>query len=248
MRYFVIGDIHGFYDEMIAALNKAGFDSEDENHTLISLGDNFDRGPKPREVMKFLWKLPRKILIRGNHEDLLLECLRFRTYASHDVSNGTFKTIADFANMTPTMAGYLFDQACEETEHSGVRFFINELMVNYFEVGNYIFVHGWIPLKDEGYHPPYHIKNRNFSYNPNWREDASEIDWENARWNYSVDSYEKGLIEPGKIIVCGHWNTLEYHLKFNRKMSNEIFYGNGVIAIDGSTAGTGLVNVLVIED
>ena len=39
MRYFVVTDVHGFYDEMIEALDIAGFDPNNENHWLISLGD-----------------------------------------------------------------------------------------------------------------------------------------------------------------------------------------------------------------
>ena len=67
MKYFVVADVHGFYDEMKAALDEAGFDPENENHTLISCGDVIDRGKRPNEVVKYLVNLPRKILIRGNH-------------------------------------------------------------------------------------------------------------------------------------------------------------------------------------
>jgi serine/threonine protein phosphatase 1 len=72
--FFVVSDIHGFYKEMRDALDEAGFDPNNENHWLISCGDNWDRGPNPLEVMKYFRTLPRKILIRGNHEDLFEEC------------------------------------------------------------------------------------------------------------------------------------------------------------------------------
>ena len=75
MKYFVISDVHSYYYEMIDALNKAGFDPLNENHTLISLGDITDRGVWPNEVINYLMSLDRKILIRGNHEDLLEELL-----------------------------------------------------------------------------------------------------------------------------------------------------------------------------
>ena len=92
-KYFVIADVHGFYDEMIDGLNKAGFDKINPNHVLISLGDAMDRGPKPLEVVEYLVNLPRKILIRGNHEDLLQELFNGRSLCSCDITNGTFNTI-----------------------------------------------------------------------------------------------------------------------------------------------------------
>ena len=44
-KFFVVSDVHGFYDELLNALDDAGFDSENTDHYLISCGDNFDRGP-----------------------------------------------------------------------------------------------------------------------------------------------------------------------------------------------------------
>ena len=45
-RFLIISDIHGFYDEMIDALNKVKFNPETD--FLISLGDTIDRGPNPQ--------------------------------------------------------------------------------------------------------------------------------------------------------------------------------------------------------
>ena len=42
MRYFIISDIHGYYSVLKQELEKQGFDKDRD--TLISLGDNFDRG------------------------------------------------------------------------------------------------------------------------------------------------------------------------------------------------------------
>ena len=71
MKYFVVSDIHSFFDEFKKAIDKAGFDPKDENHTLVICGDLFDRGRQPIELIRYLnHEVPRKILIRGNHEDL----------------------------------------------------------------------------------------------------------------------------------------------------------------------------------
>ena len=68
MKYFCVSDVHGYYDQLLDALEKAGFDQTNPEHTLISCGDHFDRGRQPVEVMNYLMALPRKILIRGFHE------------------------------------------------------------------------------------------------------------------------------------------------------------------------------------
>lgn len=43
-KLFCISDVHGFYNEMREALDNAGFDPNNEEHWLISLGDIWDRG------------------------------------------------------------------------------------------------------------------------------------------------------------------------------------------------------------
>ena len=80
MKYFVVSDVHSFYDEMVAALTSVGFDYNNPDHILVSCGDLLDRGNKTLETLKYVNGLPkeRKILIRGNHEDLLTECIKRR--------------------------------------------------------------------------------------------------------------------------------------------------------------------------
>ena len=40
--YFIVADVHSFYDEMIKALNGAGFDVNNSMHIFVSLGDLLD--------------------------------------------------------------------------------------------------------------------------------------------------------------------------------------------------------------
>lgn len=235
-KFFVLSDVHGFYDEMIAALNAAGFDKDNPDHWLIHCGDAFDRGSQPLEVMNYFLSLPRAVLIRGNHEDLLLDCCNRMYWYDYDVSNGTYHTICnlgDYSGLTCT-----FDDACIHTK-GVIKPYINRL-VNYFETKNYVFVHGWIPVI------------------PNWR-DAHFYDWDQATWLNGIDMARKGITEPGKTIVCGHWHCSYGHMldsigtdnlisEFNEDANWEPYYSDGIIAIDRCTAYTGEVNVLVIED
>ena len=96
-RFVVISDVHGFYDEMITALNEVNFNPETD--FLISLGDNFDRGPKNKKVMDYLMALERKVLVRGNHEDLFEDLCHRRYPYQYDVSNGTYDAVCELGVM-----------------------------------------------------------------------------------------------------------------------------------------------------
>lgn len=235
-KFFVVSDIHGFFDEFKNALDNAGFDPDNNDHWLICCGDYFDRGPKPEELMNFLMKLPRVVLIRGNHEDLLVECCARGNFLSHDVHNKTVDTIRQLGG-----DNLFFYEDCGNTLNRVEPFF--NRMVNYFETKNYIFVHGWIPLNED----------YKCSYNPNWR-DSNDVEWEQARWTNGIDAGFNVLIEPNKTIVCGHWHCSYAHAIANHiNDKNHIadfspFYGDGFIAIDACTAYSGQVNVIVIED
>lgn len=69
-RDFVIGDIHGTYSVVAAALNGVGFDFGRDR--LFSVGDLVDRGPESRRALAFASN-PSIHACRGNHEDLFLE-------------------------------------------------------------------------------------------------------------------------------------------------------------------------------
>ena len=245
-KFFVMSDIHGFYDEMKLALDEAGFDPNNEEHWIVTCGDHFDRGPKPLRVMKYLQDLPRKILVKGNHEQLLMECIDRGYWYSHDRSNGTYQTICDLAP-----SAEVFDLACS-TAYWRVKDFIDG-MVDYFETKNYIFVHSWIPLIIEDDYPKYYTRDREYHFNPDWRN-ATEKEWDEARWGNPFEIAAQGLNQTGKTIVFGHWHTstgwakTENRSEFGEDAKFEPYYGDGFIAIDACTAHTGKVNVIVIED
>lgn len=247
-KLFCVSDIHGFYDELREALDNAGFDPNNDQHTLIVCGDCFDRGPKPGEVMSYLMSLPRKVLILGNHEKLLVECCERGYPGMHDMSNGTFGTINELGGAG---SGYAFDECCIRTL-ARTHVFLDS-MVNYFETKNYVFCHGFIPVTCNDNLPPYYRRNRSYSKMENWR-DASQYQWDDAAWLCSFDMIERGLgIE--KCIVAGHWHTsygrhmVEGTSEFGPDADFSPFnYNNKLIMIDGCTAHTGKVNVLVLED
>lgn len=64
-RTFVVGDIHGCYDELIRLSAQIGLKEDD---LLISVGDIIDRGGKSKEVYHYFRNRPNSIVLAGNHE------------------------------------------------------------------------------------------------------------------------------------------------------------------------------------
>ena len=65
-RDFAVGDIHGHFTRLQAALDAAGFNPAVDR--LFSVGDLVDRGPECEDVIKWLNK-PWFHPVRGNHDD-----------------------------------------------------------------------------------------------------------------------------------------------------------------------------------
>ena len=234
-KIFVVSDINGYYTLLEDALVRVGFDKENENHLLVCLGDYFDRGRENLEVLKFFERLKNKVLLRGNHEDLLLKLFQTGKFLPHNYINGTMTTLENFFGKysinpiddTIDFSGKtrMLDRVCE---------FIGET-INYFETENYVFVHGWLPEKAK---TTKDLKN------------ADDYAWEMARWTKWTDKYNGSRPFVDKTLVCGHMPTF-YANKFDAKRpknSTDIFHGNGVIAIDAGTHDSKNLNVLVLEE
>ncbi|MCM1237576.1 MAG: metallophosphoesterase [Ruminococcus flavefaciens] len=260
MKYFVVADVHGFYDLMIKALTEKGYFEEKKPHKLVICGDLFDRGLQAKEMEKFVVDLLEKdevILIRGNHEDLMLDLVnRLDEFVdmgieyTHHYSNRTVQTLMD---LTGCSFGELKEEPRKVAERMRATPFLKTIipaMLDYYETEKYIFVHGWIPCQASGYGgaPGW------YKYQKDWR-DAPKSDWMLARWYNGMLAAWQECIEPGKTIVCGHWccsyghTYLEKNIDIKKGMEDfKPYCGNGIIAIDATTAKNKVVNCIVIED
>ena len=86
-RDFIIGDLHGMYEQLFEHLQAVNFDVEKDR--CFSCGDLIDRGPDSEKCLSLIrepWFFP----VRGNHEETLIQTVRNpnSTTLADWVSNG----------------------------------------------------------------------------------------------------------------------------------------------------------------
>lgn len=235
---FAVSDVHGHYTALARALEARGFEADNENHVFLSAGDLFDRGQENAEVYAFVKALPRKILLRGNHEDLLREVLTEGVITPREMANGTDLTIRELLGEDAVdFFGRIERQGHEEAIAELVGFL--DSMGDYWEAGDFVFTHGWLPIEIDG---------RRARIREGWM-DAPAEEWNECRWLEWQQLYNVGALLAGKTIVCGH-RPARLGRSFDPMREpdcDEIFYGQGMIVLDGYTARSGRVNVLTVE-
>lgn len=202
-KYFVVSDVHSFYDELLRALHSKGFDLNNAEHYLILCGDAFDRGTKTVEVFELLKRLHengRLVYIRGNHEDLFISCVRKLTqgtYGYHDVTNGTIRTIASLMNCSEydIICG-CYDRLQFNKNVFDLVLFIDEVCVDFAQLKDIVFVHGWVPVDSDD--------SDHVTVSDTWEEG----DWGKARWSNGIKAFHEQQIPKNvRALVCGHWNA-----------------------------------------
>ena len=260
IKYFACSDIHSFYYEWLEALHRKGFDLNDKDHKLIICGDLFDRGDQTLECFEFAKQLAeqdRLVYVKGNHEELLEDCIanikRFRNIGGHHISNGTVKTLAHIVGCTEyDILNRAFEWSAFERAADELMNFINKVSVDYFDLGESIFVHGWLPTTND--------KDGTMIVHENWRDG----DWREARWKNGMEMFNFG-VQPtsdndiGATIVCGHWHASWGWANIDKKYSefgpdarfSSFIYNNNlgnIIALDACTVYTHFVNCVVFND
>ncbi|WP_353626396.1 metallophosphoesterase family protein [Bacillus sp. JCM 19041] len=138
-KVFVIGDIHGCYNELVELLqywNK-------ENEQLVFLGDYIDRGQDSLAVVQLVQSLVHSgnaIALKGNHEDMFIDWLEERN-AERFLRNGGSETIRSFLGTTKE----------RDTRRAIMEAFSDEVfflagLPLYHEWGDFLFVHAGVDL------------------------------------------------------------------------------------------------------
>lgn len=236
--YFVTSDIHSFYTIFHNALLDAGWEQDNPNHVLIICGDIFDRGTEAKPLLNFLLSIPedRLILIRGNHEDLMQNLIdELNDGLGVDIvhyHNGTIGTLCQILNADFNAIDLNFNMLKRRLKKYNT---LISRCVPYYELGNYIFVHGWIP----------YIRHHKYL------KHVSETEWKTSAWKNGMEAWKNGWTLKGKTIVCGHWHTsfgnYKYHNigsgEFEKDSSFEPFIDKGIIALDACAAFSNKVNI-----
>lgn len=152
-RLYVIGDIHGQMDLLKKIYDRILFDLKErpaEIYKIISLGDIVDRGESSKSVIDFLMAQVADhhcIVLRGNHEDMLLKAIGNSEAFSEWRRYGGLETIMSFGVPVQSLmkgrdipqAQSLFREKFGQTRQA----FIESLPLTYHS-GSYLFCHAGI--------------------------------------------------------------------------------------------------------
>lgn len=247
MKYFLFSDVHGEYDALITSLEAAGFDLSNPEHMLVGLGDYFDRGSQNEMVLVFLktmLDMGRIKLIRGNHDDMLLNFLRTTPlgepidtlykqhhYINDVIHNGMNKTVAELAGQPEVSMNLsiLIDGADGFRKQIKDKYpYLTGMLVNMTDrilIDNYILTHaGFRIAEDQG----------------------MKVD----NWAHTEAMIERlySLLSPHHIYVFGHWHAEKLNKKFKVATNNmNKFVYKNFIGIDGKSNFTKQVTIHIIE-
>ena len=224
MRY-CCSDLHGCFDEFMKLLNKLNFSASD---TMYILGDNTDRGPRPVELLKYIYDHDNIISLMGNHEEFLLDYMD-NNFKSSDIDlwdrNGgsITRTAIDKLNKDdPLLCRNIIDDIknwvyCLVFEH----YILSHSGYNGMKLKN-----GPAPIEALG-----KMTHEEFTWS---REDFFK--------NKGIDDY---------ITIFGHTPTRHIRSTLSQKKSDDIWVCskyNDKIGIDGAIAFNGQLNCINLDE
>jgi serine/threonine protein phosphatase 1 len=127
-KTFCIGDIHGGHKALLQCLERSGFNNEED--TLISLGDIVDGWLESYECVEELLKIKNLIAIKGNHDDWFAEFLKTGIHGSQ-WTQGAYATKESYIKNCDLVIP-------ESHEH----FFLAKQINYHIDEQNRCFVHG----------------------------------------------------------------------------------------------------------
>lgn len=191
-------------------------------------------------------------------------------FSDADISNGTLKTIIHMTNFDKfkkdDKLSYLgviaYNPELQErmlkklVKTDFYKWLCSNKWKDYFEIGKYIFTHCFIPLKNKSELSMYGLYGNykgNLKYFKDWREKATEKEWDEARWGCPWQLFKQGFFkEKNKVLVCGHWHTSDFFNNLTQEehelKDNPLFIGENLIGLDACTALSHRCNVFKIEE
>lgn len=165
-KIWAVGDIHGAHKALVQCLQRCGFDNE--NDTLISLGDIADGWSEVYECVEELLKIKSLIALKGNHDDWFLQWIETNMHPNgwNQGGLGTLKSYGfnclgkeydkfkihyskpiDYGEQPRAISNLIVT----DLPQSHIDFFRHQ--INYYIDDNRLYVHGGfnrhIPLKEQ---------------------------------------------------------------------------------------------------
>jgi len=219
-RTLVIGDIHGGYKALQQVMQRANVTKDD---SLIFLGDYVDGWSETPALLSYLIQLKEKqdcIMIRGNHDDLVLDW--FKTNESHPkwLQHGGASTMKAYESISPSI---------KAVHHT----FLKELTNYHIDAQNRLFLHaGFANL-----------------YGPASEFHSNTVYWDRTLWEL-VKALDKNLtpedafyperLKLFKEIYIGHTPTTRLGITKPMHLAN-------VWNIDTGAAFKGPVSILDVD-
>ena len=216
---YAIGDIHGRYDLLKDLLKQIQDDvsvfPEEVSRLLLFSGDYIDRGPSSAEVLETLVWLKRAsdmpvCFLKGNHEAVLLNCIKQEQVMASWLEFGGKATLASYGVFVPEdpedvislklAMAHLLDKM--PASHMAM---LGQLEISRI-VGDYIFVHAGLRP-----HVPLHQQSE-----------------DDMLWIRDEFVEEQGPFE--KLVVHGHtWRDSRPDVRHNRIGIDTGAYSTGVL-------------------
>lgn len=95
-RIWLIGDVHGCFAELQQLLAQGRYQPEED--FLLFAGDLVNRGPQVGETLRFVYQVPRAVVVKGNHDDRLARRLAGLRL---DPGNGLQASLDSLADWSP---------------------------------------------------------------------------------------------------------------------------------------------------
>lgn len=199
-KTFVMGDLHGGHKALLQVLDRAKFDYEKD--TLISLGDIADGMSDVVECFEELMKIKNMTMVRGNHDNWLLDYLRFEETPEIWITQGGRNSFESY-------------QKHPELKEKHKKFLMSTPYY-YIDEKNNLFVHGGLTRGSSGWLDPSKTL-------------PSELMWSREMW-YSSKGYSKAgddlSVPEFKHVYVGH-TTVWKQSKVPFVSGNVVFMDTG---------------------
>ncbi len=246
-RVLVTSDIHGHFEYLLRALDKASFGGND---FLIVIGDMVEKGPDSLNVIRYLMKLckeKRAIVLTGNVDNRFLwqldnipdldsakPFLDYLIYMRDWLGTSLFDEMAKELGEVPQTAQEVLELLSKIKSHFKAELDFMRELPTMLVSDKYIFIHGGI-----------YESEKDFLEIPDCKKDRHK----SLKFDRFTDFVRENGLKFERNIVVGHWPVVNNN-RVTRDMNPHFDKDINVISIDGGcgTNRDGQLNLLIMPN